>query len=534
MKRVLYFTGNQMAAQEWLGNTLESTVYFELNQHGLDLFSVYLRSFQNEPVRLLVDLIEEEFRQIKIPLLRGSDRQSIISRKYLKYFSHSKYRFSISQSIEKKKRREEKLLLIGLTNEYLLEPWLKIIEETHTPLSGIISLPLLSVDYTKSLKSKRKAVILVSQQVPNSLRQSVFIDGKLILSRMSPITSFYEGEYGNDVIHDIENTQRYLIGQHIVERSQVVDVHILTNKRHLDTLNTRCAGIISFDFKILEINELLENKKIKTPEEQDLSSALFCNLATKKTVLNHYAQAKEKWYYQHHIASIGLKICSVAILAVGFGLAMNSGVKGWLYSTTTTDTVQIEKKYRAKYNQLSEKTIYSSMSTHGTSTNSMKRIVQTVDEIQNNYLNDPQAILIQVSQDISSFSNLRVTKMNWFVSNYADTKDVSEVHWSNLKSGKRQAENLNIPLTKGLFEIAVVEAEFSNFDGNYRYALSATDDLEKSMSELGKYTHVEILKRPLNIEPENSLMGEAGKNRRNAMPLALLTFRVVREIKNEK
>ncbi len=107
MKRVLYFTGYRMVAQEWSGNKLESAVYFEPDEQGLDLFSAYLRSFKNESVRLLVDLIEEEFRQIKIPLLRGTDRQAIIDRNYAKFFRNSKYRFAISQSTEKKKRKEQ-------------------------------------------------------------------------------------------------------------------------------------------------------------------------------------------------------------------------------------------------------------------------------------------------------------------------------------------------------------------------------------------------------------------------------------------
>ena len=132
-----------MAAQEWAGTRLVSSVYFEPDDQGLDLFTAYLRSFRDEPVRLLVDLIEEEFRQISIPLLRGSDRQAILNRNYAKYFRTSEYKFAISQSVEKKTRKEEKLLLIGLTNQYLLEPWLNIIEETKTPLSGIISLPLV-------------------------------------------------------------------------------------------------------------------------------------------------------------------------------------------------------------------------------------------------------------------------------------------------------------------------------------------------------------------------------------------------------
>ena len=67
---------------------------------------------------------------------------------------------------------------------------------------------------------------------------------------------------------------------------------------------------------------------------------------------------------------------------------------------------------------------------------------------------------------------------------------------------------------KGYFEIANVEGEFLNFDGNFRYALSAVDDLEKTMAESGKYYSVEITKRPLDIEPENSLSGDAGAGRK--------------------
>jgi hypothetical protein len=529
MKRVLYFTRYQMVAQEWSGNKLESGVYFKSDEQGLDLFSAYLRSFQNEPVRLLVDLVEEEFWPIKIPLLRGSDRKSVVKRNYTKYFRNSKYRVAISQAIENKKRKEEKLLLTGLTNENLLEPWLNIIEETRTPLSGIISLPLLSEDYAKSLKSESKAVILVSQQVPSNLRQSVFFDGKLILSRLVPIASFYQGEYANDLVLDIESTQRHLISQRIVERSEVIDVHVLSSKRHLEKLIIRCAETVAFNFKILDINELLKNQKIQIPEEQNFSSGLFCHLATKKTMLNHYAQPKEKKYYQHHLVSLALRFCSVALFAGGFALAMSSGIKGWLYNRTTIDTDLIEKKYSAKYNQLSGNQIESSLSA-----NSMQHIVQTVDEIKQKYLNNPEKMLSLVSHDISIFSDLRVKKIDWFVSNYADTKDAGAVTWGNQTNLKSKVSNSKIPHTKGLFEIAVVEAEFLNFDGNYRYALNAVDDLEKVMSESGKYAYVEILKRPLDIEPQNRLTGNVGKNRVHSNPMALLAFRIVREVANGK
>ncbi len=342
-----------MVAQEWSGRKLESSVYFEPDDQGLDLFSSYLRSFRNEPVRLLVDLIEEEFRQIKIPLLRGSDRQAIVDRNFTKYFRTSEYRFAISQSVEKKTRKEEKLLMIGLTNQYLLEPWLRVIEETSTPLSGIISLPLLSENYMKQLPSEHKAVILVSQQVPSNLRQSVFVDGKLVLSRLVPIASFYQGDYASDLLRDIESTQRYLISQRIVERSETITVHIVTNKRHFDKLVMRCEKESYFDFQIHEINQLLENEKIEIGDEQDFSSGLYCYLASKKLTINHYAKPGERRYFQHYRTGMALRAVSIALLAVALGITFTSAVKGFLYQGTVTETTLIEQKYRAKFNQLS-------------------------------------------------------------------------------------------------------------------------------------------------------------------------------------
>ena len=518
-----------MVAQEWSGHTLASSVYFEPDDQGLDLFNAYLRSFRDEPVRMLVDLIEEEFRQINIPLLRGSDRSAILKRNYAKYFRTSEYKFAISQSVEKKTRKEEKLLIIGLTNQYLLEPWLKIIEETRTPLSGIISLPLLSENYVKELKSEHKAIILVSQQVPSNLRQSVFVDGKLVLSRLVPIASFYQGDYASDVLRDIESTQRYLISQRIVERSETVAVHILANKRHFDKLLMRCEKESYFDFTIHEINELLAREKIDVVDEQDFSSGLYCYLATRKLSLNHYAQPKERKYFQHHRAGLALTAASIALISIGTGMALTSAVKGWLYHDTINETALIEQKYKAKFNQLSETQIGST-----TSTSSMQNIVQAVEAIQSQYLRDPAEMLALVSNDISIFSDIRVKKLDWFVSNVSDSQEMNDVVWGKAKVKRKRKANKqdrNTPKPKkGYFEIVNVEAEFLNFDGNFRYVLSAVDDLEKTMSESGKYYSVEITRRPLNIEPENRLSGDAGAKRSASETSAVVGFRVVREV----
>jgi hypothetical protein len=192
----------------------------------------------------------------------------------------------------------------------------------------------------------------------------------------------------------------------------------------------------------------------------------------------------------------------------------------------------MEQKYKAKFNQLSETRVDST-----TSTVSMQNIVQTVDTLEKKYLHDPEEMLALISNDISLFSDIRVKNINWFVTNYSGTENYEDVQWDKPKKRrKRKVDKTGKKAPKapkakkGYFEIALVEGEFIDFDGNYRYALSAVDDLEKAMSESGKYYSVEITKRPLDIESDNRLSGDVSTDRPNNLDYAEIAMRIVREV----
>ncbi len=516
-----------MVAQEWSGHKLLSSVYFEPDEQGLDLFTAYLMSLKSEPVRLLIDLIEEEFRQVKIPFLRGPDRQEIINRNFTKFFRNSEYRLAQSQSIQKKGRKEEQLLLMGLTNQYLLKPWLQILNDTNTPLSGILSLPLISEDLMARFKGEHRCVILVSQQVPSNLRQSVFLNGRLILSRLVPIASFYQGDYASDVVRDIESTQRYLFSQRIIDRTEVISVHILCNQRHKDKLTIKCSADEYFDYHIHNVNDVIKDEKIEINEEQDFSSVLFCYHASKKSFANHYANSAEKKYFYHHLSALAIKMSSVILIAVALGFFTTSLVKGVIYSNTEKEMKLVEQKYQSKFNQLSETRVDST-----TSTSTMQSIVKTVDQIEKNYQSRPRDMLVTISQHISLFDSIRLKKLDWFVSNSADAGSMQQVSWGggNLRDRRNNRSQAN-----GLYEIAIITGEFLDFDGNYRYVLSAIDDLEDAMRVSNKYDSVTVLKRPLDIEPENRLSGDVSAKAGGSTGRAEFSIRVVRKVAvNEK
>jgi hypothetical protein len=144
-----------------------------------------------------------------------------------------------------------------------------------------------------------------------------------------------------------------------------------------------------------------------------------------------------------------------------------------------------------------------------------------------------------VSQDISLFPDIRIKNFVWFISKDPNAESIADVSWGKARRLKKKKKKKNINKKKlvkkktsvnSYFEIALVEGEFLEFDGNYRYVLSAVDDLEKAMTESGNYFDVEITRRPLNIEPDNQLRGDVSIGGNTIQPTAELAFRVVREV----
>ena len=83
---------------------------FDANETDLVHFSRYLRESPALPTYILVDIVEEEYRQETIPHLRGSDRQAVIKRKQARLFRGTPYCYTSLQGREAGGRRDQQLL----------------------------------------------------------------------------------------------------------------------------------------------------------------------------------------------------------------------------------------------------------------------------------------------------------------------------------------------------------------------------------------------------------------------------------------
>jgi len=78
MKRLFYFTGYRLSVLHWQGKQLVGTSSFEPTESGLEKFRSYLSQTENIPGKFLVDVIEEDFRNEKIPHVGSKDRNAVL------------------------------------------------------------------------------------------------------------------------------------------------------------------------------------------------------------------------------------------------------------------------------------------------------------------------------------------------------------------------------------------------------------------------------------------------------------------------
>ena len=80
-KHFFYLTNEKITCLLWRGNAYSGREVFDANNpHSLE-FQRYIIKHRHEPVFLVVDLTEEDFRLDKIPHLRGSDQDAVLTRR---------------------------------------------------------------------------------------------------------------------------------------------------------------------------------------------------------------------------------------------------------------------------------------------------------------------------------------------------------------------------------------------------------------------------------------------------------------------
>ena len=509
MKRIFYFTGHRMSILHWSGKQFSGACSFEPDSDGYAKFEQYLQSSAKIATKLLVDVIEEDFRIESAPHVYGKDRAAVIERMIDRYYRASR-QFTYSEIIARDRhgRKDNRVLLGAITNPDLIQPWLDIIEKCDVPLSGIWTLPLVSKQILPMLGAKKGPVLLVSQQVNSNLRQTFFRDGKMITSRQSVINLDASdisrlGEYAKP---EVERTINFLRSQDLIRGDEVLHVHILAADEQIDSIRAMFTSTDREQVSIHRIRELEEKSGFKGYNSKFADGLFAWACLNLMQVGGHYGKRHEKNRYFYTLLAGGLYAASIALLVTGL-LLTESYISGAIEHNKASELlVEQEKEYRQVYKNKFEayEEVFANASV-------MKSAVSLASQIRQHSKVSPLDLMIEFSQivDRAKLDDITIDSVSW------QSEQVSEV------KGKKQplVSEPNVISKDRLRHVAVIEGRLAISADNYSASVDRIQDIIDALMDDDRIEQAEAIKMPVEVRSEKKFTAESGvkpdRDRRN-------------------
>jgi hypothetical protein len=515
MKRLFYFTGYRLSVLHWKGKQLLGTSSFEPTDAGLEKFRAYLTNTEKISSRFLVDVIEEDFRNERIPHVGARDRNAVMNRLLDRYYRSSKqYCYSTVIGREKSGRKDDIVLLGAMTNPHLIQPWLTIIDECEVPLSGIWTLPIISKQLLKTIKAASGVVLLVSQQVNSNVRQTLFRDGKLISSRQSIINQDINdiSGIGELAAPEVKRTIEFLRAQGLVGADELINLHILGSDEQLLSLQ---QSFIANEQQTVTIHRIAElHKKLGLKDvENKFSDGIFAWYCVAQGLsISHYGERQAFNRYHNKLAATALYVASLAVLITGALLAQSNLSDAVEYEKSIALLKREENTYKELYSKKFEEfeEVFQNAGV-------MNSAVELAEQIKRNSETSPLDFLITLSNIISNdvSANIQIDKIEWSAINIEE-KDgrVSKANFTGKQPVKHDA---------------VVTGRIDIPENEYRDSIQQIQQIIDSLSASSRVEEVVALKMPVDLRSESKFSTESGvdiKRRNNSESTGIFSLRV--------
>jgi len=500
VKRLFYFTGYRLTVLHWKGRALVGSSSFEPTESGLDNFRSYLRQTENIPGKFLVDVIEEDFRNEKIPHVGSKDRSSVINRLIDRYYRSSQdYCYSEIIGRVKDGRKDDIVLIGAMTNPQLIQPWLSVLDECDVTLSGIWTLPLISKKLLKIIKATNGVVLLVSQQVNSNVRQTLFRDGKLISSRQSIINQDMSdiSGIGKLAAPEVNRTMEFLRAQNLVGSDEVINMHILGSNEQLQSLQQSFESDGRQSVIIHPIAEVQNKLGLKGVAEK-FSDNVFAWLCVSQSLsASHYGERHSFNRYYNRLAATALYVASLLAVIAGV-LITESNISAALeYEKSIVLLGQEEKSYKALYAKK-----FKDFEEVFQNAGVMNSAVELAEQIKINSATSPLDFLINLSNVISQeeLGTVHIDKIEW------QAVSVNEKKGSFNKLAAKANFTAKLPVSHS----AIVTGRINQSEHNYRESIEQIQAIIYSLKSNAIIENVEVIIMPVDLRSESKFSTESG------------------------
>jgi hypothetical protein len=311
VRRVLYFTAAEHLLYAAARGGLELEARFAANDDGLAQFQAYLADKAGALFAVLADLAGEDFHEEQIPLVRGSDRQAILSRRLAQRYRDTRLATGLSLGpVAAGERRNERVLLASVTNTQMLAPWLDALEAAHTRLSGVYSVPLLAPALAAAIGAREPRLLLVTAQRAG-LRQCYVENGRLRFGRLEATLDTPPEGLAEFVRTETHRLFQYLVTLRALPRDGgPVQVVVVAPAGERTRFEAALHSDASLTFRTVDYADALRAVRLRRTPPETQAEALFIHLTARRAPAEQFASREDRrryivWQLQRGIVAAG-------------------------------------------------------------------------------------------------------------------------------------------------------------------------------------------------------------------------------------
>lgn len=508
--RILYISNSHAAMYEWQNGALLAPAVFTADDAGRDAFEQYVKTDTRTVISVLVDVIEEEFRNELVPHVSGRDHAILVARRAEQAFRLTPYRLSVVQGRRATGKREDEVLLSGLTNPEIIKSWLEILSESKVPVRGMYSVAQLSADVLGRMKVTAKCALMITRQEFGGLRQSYFVNAKLKISRQTPASLADAAQYAELLFAEVNKTQRYLMRLKLVDRDDVLHVHVVSDDTEADALRAVCRDSAFIQFHFHALNDALAGVAPGVSKHR-YGEPLYVHSLRKRTPKSDYSTPLERRYNMYRRARIGL-----------YGLSFAALMGGMVWTGVNSIDLRLMSEYASTANRLSDdmQDRYQRVLAEIPKTPVSPKSLRIGVEIANTLIDRralPQPMIYALSGGLREFCNVRVRSIEWVPTHHPASvllgqvpADQPEGTVENVEESARENSSAPESMPAGKFQVALLRAEIIPFDGDYKKAFETVTRFVNALKRNANITDVTAVDLPLNTRPTVTLQGKAG------------------------
>lgn len=526
--RVLYISNSHAVMYEWHGGRLLAPVVFKADVDGQDAFEQYVKTDTGTVVSVLVDIVEEEFRNELVPHVSGRDHAILVRRRAEQAFRLTPYRLAVVQGRRPDGKREDEVLLSGLTNPEPVKPWLEILNESKVPVAGMYSVAQLAGDLLKPLKVDAKCALLMTRQEFGGLRQSFFRGKQLKISRQTPAPTGNVTQYAEQLFAEVNKTQRYLTRLKLVDRDDVLHVHVLCDDGETAALRAACRDQQFIQFHFHSLTAALTAVTAGEARHR-YGEPLYVHLLRANRPKLDYSTSTERRYNIYRGTRIALYALSVAVL-----------VGGTVWAGANVIDLQLMREYSSTANRVSDdmqdryQRVLADIPKTPVSPPSLRIGVDIAHTLMDRRIL-PHAAVYALSRALHDIRGVRVHSIEWIPTNHPEAVvpgvDQNAAGQQPPEAAAPDTSGETPPADAGMYHVALLRAEIKPFDGDYKQAFETVTRLVDALKRNANVTEAAAVDLPLSTRSTDTLQGKAGLKEQDFS--AQFSVRAVLKVKHD-